>query len=57
MSVAPPVGIIRKQKLLIAAFREAAATSPERAKTLSELGINAGLARISHRAVRRAEAT
>jgi hypothetical protein len=57
MSVAPPVGIIRKQKLLIAAFREAAATSPERAKTLSELVINAGLARISHRAVRRAEAT
>jgi IS5 family transposase len=36
--------IVRKQKQLVAAFRDAGATSPTQAKTLAELGLAAGLA-------------
>ena len=45
MSVIPAAAIIvRKQKQWVAVFRAAAATSPERAKTLGELGIPTGSA-------------
>jgi hypothetical protein len=40
----PAGAIVRKQKQLVAAFREARATSSGRATTLSELGIDAGMA-------------